>query len=73
MTGASTIGPPGETLQQRRHQLVHRAAAIVATENVTLDAHIGIVCKSGSSNNKKPHAIGCESMHIDVDDRQLGM
>ena len=39
MTGASNNAPPGETQQQRRHQLVHRDAAIVATEYVTQDAH----------------------------------
>ena len=37
-TGASNNAPPGETQQQRRHHLVHRDAAIVATENMTLDA-----------------------------------
>jgi len=58
-TGGSNDSPPGETQQQRRHQLVHRDAAIVATENRTQDAHVTIVCKTGSSRNKEQHAIGC--------------
>jgi hypothetical protein len=69
--GASGNAPLGETQQQRRHQLVHRDAAIVATENMTQDAHLKKVHKTGSSKNKKQHAIGCESMHICVNDGQL--
>jgi len=38
---------------------------------MTLDAHFKIVRKTGSNKNKKQHAIGCESIHIDVDDGQL--
>jgi len=34
-TGASNNAPPGETQQQRIHQLVDRDAAIVATDNIT--------------------------------------
>jgi len=33
--GALHNEPRGETQQQRRHQLLHRDAAIVATENMT--------------------------------------
>jgi len=36
-TGASRNAPLGETQLQPRHQLVHRDAAIVATENITQD------------------------------------
>ena len=70
-TGASNNVPPCETQPQRRHQLVHHDAAIVATEYMTLDAHLEILCKTGSNKNKKHHAIGCESIHIAVDDGQL--
>jgi Fe-S oxidoreductase len=70
-TGASRNAPLGETQQQRRHQLVHRDAAIVATENMTQDTHLKKVRKTGSSKNKKQHAIGCESIHIHVNDSQL--
>jgi len=39
MIDASRYAPLGETQQQRRQQLVHRSAAIVATENITQDSH----------------------------------
>jgi len=70
-TGASRNAPLRETKQQCRHQLVHRDAAIVATENMTQDAHLKKVRKTGSSKNKKQHAIGCESIHIRLNERQL--
>jgi len=70
MTGTSHNAPPGETQQQRRHPLVHRDAAIVATENITQEAYLEILRKTGSYKKKKQHAIGCESIHIDVDDVQ---
>jgi len=38
-TELSNNAPPGETRQQRRHQNVHLDATIVATENMTQDAH----------------------------------
>ena len=50
---------------------MHREAANVATENMTQDAHLQIVRKTGSSTNKKQHAIGCEYVHNMVDGRQL--
>jgi len=70
-TGTSNNAPPIGTQQQRRHQWGHRDAAIVATENMSQDAHFKIVCKTGRSKNKKQHAIGCESIHSDVDNGQL--
>jgi len=70
-TGALCNTPPGETQQQRRHQLVHRDAAIVATENIAQDAHVKTVPTTGSKKNEKQHAIGCESIDISVDDSQL--
>jgi len=69
-TGSSNNAPPGETQQQCSYQLVHRKAAILTTENMTQDSHLKMVRKSGSSKNKKQHVIGCESIHIDVDDSQ---
>jgi len=63
-TGASRNAPLGETQQQCRHQLVHRDAAIVATKNMTQDAHLKKVRKTANNKNKKQHAIGCESIHI---------
>jgi len=71
--GASNDRPPGEIQRQHRLQLVHRAAAIVATENITQDGHLKIVRKTGSWKNKTQHAMGCDSIHIDVDDGQLAV
>jgi len=71
MTGTSSDAPPGETQQQRRHQLVHRDAAIVATENMAQDSQIKMVCKTATSKKKKQHAIGYEPIHISVDDSRL--
>jgi len=59
-TGASSNASLAETQQQCRHQLVHHDAAIAATENITQDAHFKRVCKTGHSNNRMRHAIGCE-------------
>jgi len=44
-TGSSNNAPPGETQQQRRHQLVHCDTAFIATENVTQEAHSKIQFK----------------------------
>jgi len=71
MTGASSNAPLGQTQLQRRHQLVHRDTSIVATENMTQDVHFKKIRITGSSKNKKQHAIGCESIHISVDNGQL--
>jgi len=46
-TGTSINGPPGQTEQQHRQQLVHRDAAIVATGKMTQDAHLKIVHTTG--------------------------
>ena len=62
---------PGETQQQCRHQLVQWDTAIVATENMTQNTHLKILYTTGRSKNQKQYAIGCESIHIDVDDGQL--
>ena len=70
-TGASFNASLQGTKQQRRYQLVHREAANVATETKTQDAHLKIVCTTGSSTNKKQHAIGCEYVHIIVDGCEL--
>ena len=51
MMGASSNTPPTETQLQRRHHSVHRDAGNAATENMTLDAQLKIVCKTGSNKN----------------------
>jgi len=70
-TGTTTNAPTGETQQQHRQWLVHLDAAIVATENMTQATHLKTVRKTRCSKNEKQYAIGCESIHIDVDDGQL--
>ena len=69
--GGSFNASHESTQQQPRHLAVHREAANVATENMTQDAHWNIVRKTGSSTNKKQHAIGCEYVHLMVYGRQL--
>ena len=59
------------TQQERRHKLVHRDAANVATKHMTQDAHLKIVRKTGSSKNKKQHAVGCEYILIVANGGQL--
>jgi len=54
------------TQQELRHKLVNRDAADAATKHMTQDAHLKIVCKTGSRKNKKQHAVGCEYIHIDA-------
>jgi len=46
------------TQQECRQQLVHHNAAKAATKNMTQDAHLKIVRKTGSSKNMKQHATG---------------
>jgi hypothetical protein len=46
-TDSSTNEPPGETEQQCKHQLLHRDAAIVATETMTQDAHLKTILITG--------------------------
>ena len=58
--GASSNMSLAETQQQCRHQLVHRNAAIAATEHVTQDTHRKEVRKTGLSNKWKKDVIGCE-------------
>jgi len=73
--GGSTDITPNSLLsgtqQERRQQFVHHNAANVATKNRTQDVHLKIIRKTGSSNNNKQHAIGCEYIHIKVYDGQL--
>jgi len=70
-TGTSSNLPLAETQQQRSDQLVHRKAAIAATDNLAQEAHLKIERKTRLSYIRKPHAIGCEYFHIDVEHGQL--
>jgi len=71
LAGATSNTQIVGTQQERRHQLVHRDAANAATKNMTQDAHLNIVCKTGSRKNKKQHAVGCECIHIEAIGGQL--
>jgi len=71
MMGASSNASIEGTQQKHKHQLVHREAANVATNNMTQNTHLEIISETGRSTNKKQHAIGCEYIHIMVDGRQL--
>jgi len=59
------------TQQERRHKLVHRDAANVATKHMTQDAHLKIVRKTGSSKNKNPDPVGCKYILIVANGGQL--
>jgi len=59
------------TQQEGRHQLVHREAANEATKNIAQDAQLKIVRQTGSRNDKKQHAIGCENIHTVANGRQF--
>ena len=59
------------TQQESRHHLVHRDVADAATRNMTQDAHLTIIRKTGSSKNKQTQTVGCNYIHIVVNSRQL--
>jgi hypothetical protein len=69
--GATSHTGPIGTQEERRHKLVHRDAANAPTRHMTQDAHLKIVRKTGSSKNKKQHAVGCEFIHIEENGGQL--
>jgi len=71
LAGASSSTSIIGTQQERRHQLVHRDAANEATRNMTQDEHLKIVRKTGSSTNKKQHAVGCKVIYIVLKGCQL--
>ena len=70
-TGDSTNASLAGTQQQHRHQKVHHWAANTATDDMTSDELIKIICKSGLSKNMKQRAIRCDYIHIEVNSRQL--
>jgi hypothetical protein len=59
------------TQQESRYNLVHRDAANAATKHMTQDAHFKIVRRTGSSKNKKQHALGCKYIDIEANGGQL--
>jgi hypothetical protein len=71
MTNASSNTPVAGAQQQCRHHLVHRDAAVAATENMAQDPHSTQVHNTARSNNKNQHAIGWELLHIDIEGGQV--
>jgi hypothetical protein len=71
VAGASSNTSLIGTQQECRHHSVDRKAADAATKHMTKDAHLKIVRKTGSSTNKKQHAVGCEHLHTAVNGGQL--
>jgi len=59
------------TQQEGRHQFIHRDAASASTKHIIQDVHLKIISKTGSSNNKKQHAVACNFIHIKVNGIQL--
>jgi hypothetical protein len=57
--------------QECRPKLVHSNAANAATKYMTPDAHLKVVWKTSSSQNKKQHAVGCEYIHIKANSGQF--
>jgi hypothetical protein len=52
-------------------QLVHLDAANAATKYTTQDAHLNMVCRTGSRTNKLQHAVECEYINTVVNGRQF--
>jgi len=71
LAGATSNMELLRTQQERRHKSVHRDPANVATKHMTQDAHLKIVCRTGSSKIKKKYAVGCEYMLIVANGGQL--
>jgi hypothetical protein len=59
------------TEQECRHEIVQRDATNAATKPLTEDAHLKIICKTGSSQNKKQHAFGCVYIYTVVNGCQI--
>jgi hypothetical protein len=57
--------------QERRNWLDPRDAANSATKHMTQDAHLEIVCKTGSSKNKNHYAVGCQYILLEANSGQL--
>jgi hypothetical protein len=71
LAGATTNTEILGIQQEYRHNVVHRDAANAATKHMTQEAHLIIVCKTGSRKIKKQHAVGCEYNEIKAISGQL--
>jgi len=59
------------TQQELGRLLVHRNVAVAANKNMTQDAYLEIVHKTGSSKNKKLDAFTCEYINLILNKGQL--
>jgi len=50
---------------------VHSDTAKAATQNMTKDAHLKMVSKTGGTKNKMHHAVRCKYMYIEHNGSQL--
>jgi hypothetical protein len=71
LVGATSNTEHLGTQQVGRPKLARCDAANLATKHMTLDAHLKIICKTGSSKNKMKHAVGCEYILIVANVGQL--
>jgi len=58
------------TQKEPKHQVIRRDTGYAATKHMIQDAHLNVVCKTGSSKNTMQHAVGCKHIHIKVNGRQ---
>jgi hypothetical protein len=70
-TGVPSNMSLSTTQQKRGHHFLHHNANNVVIKIMTQDAHLKTVRKTGSSKNMEQHPIGCEYIHIKVNDGQL--
>lgn len=62
---------PNGTLQERRHQLVHRDATNAAPKHMTEDVHVKIVRETCRSKNEEQYAVECKYVHNVVNSCQI--
>jgi len=71
LAGTSTHTSLIGTQQERRPHLVQRNAANAASRNMTRDANLEIVRKTGSCTKKEQHVFGCEYIYTVVNGPRL--
>ena len=71
--GASSNVSLAGLQQQCWNKFIHHQAVNAASQNMTQDADLKIVCKTGRCKHQKKDAIGCEYIHITVNGHQLNV
>jgi len=71
LVGATSSTSLTGTQQECRHLFVHSDGANAVTKQMTQDANLKMVCKTGCSKSKKQHGVGCEYIHIEVSSHQI--